>query len=141
MLHPVLDLASQGTLLDWGPGDSEPNFQRIGYEVRSRWRETPVRTLVAIPTIEGGGTGRLPRPSEVLHDIHVTELGLLFGEAFEHEDRMVADKWKHDFKPDGLVRDDAGETICLDFAGRYSAEKLAAMHGNYSNANHRYRLY
>ena len=138
VLHPILELDSP--LAEWKVDAAAPNFERIGYAAQSRWKRQPLRTLVVTPTVAGDGTGRTVRARELLHDIHVTELGLEFGDAFTHEDRFDEITWRFDFRPDGIVSVD-GETIAVDFCGRYSAEKIARIHTNYSAAGVPYRLY
>lgn len=140
LLHPVLSL--EAPLFVWKPGDTAPDTYELAWQIQKRWKATPTQTLMAratdrARTITGGTIGGRPqRRTEMLHDIHVTELYLTLC----HTQPEVAQSWTHEdtlheagrFKtgdkiPDAVTLRD-GLEVALDFGGRYKAEKLELIH-------------
>jgi hypothetical protein len=135
MVHPELLL--EQPLLDWKPGDVEPNLDRLGWQTASRWTKPPLRTFVVSATVKarqlvGGYCGGRPeRAREICHDIHVTSIFLHlrrtqpdWAMAWVPEDQTAADqRWRPQSRiPDAIIQNDP--QVYVDFGGSYKAEKL-----------------
>jgi 2-succinyl-5-enolpyruvyl-6-hydroxy-3-cyclohexene-1-carboxylate synthase len=144
MVHPELPLAEP--LLDWHPdANVEPCFDRLAWLTEKRWQARPERTHVVRATAKARALrgalacGRKAlRASDLTHDVHVAAVFLLFAKenpqlaaSWSGEDEILA--WKRALTsriPDAVIEQD-GEEIAVDFAGRYDARKLRAMHADY----------
>lgn len=106
MARPEIDLA--GPVFSWEPGDPNPDFGPIAYQLRNRWQKPLVSTPAAMATrqanrLYGGYTGgRKPRPSEATHDVH---LGQLYLHLRETQPKLAA-AWvsKHSNTPKEVAR-------------------------------------
>ncbi len=113
MVHPVLKLSAE-PVHEWTPDcETTPNFERIAWKLRSRWKLSPVRTKVV--TSPHGKT-RTPRASELRHDLHVTELFFALGKPdnWQHEDILETEQHK-EVVPDACIFDDK-HFIALDLS-------------------------
>lgn len=135
MCHPEIEL--KNPVLDWKPGDEVPNFDRVAWRLKTRWKESPVRTKIvwasnkARAKLDGCVGGREPRADEILHDIHVAELCQLLGpENWTGEDELRGSGRSGDI-PDALIALPEGD-VTIDFGGSYSAPKLREMHHAYA---------
>ena len=142
MLHPVLDLKEQGPVLEWKPGESTPDFGRIAWQLKSRWKLSPVRTKLVFPS-DKGRPFRRPRATELLHDTHVTELffALQRPQNYIAEDSLSRTIWPFSFRPDALLRGTKSLLTCLEFGGTYQKPKLLQMHQNYRRFQIPYQIY
>jgi hypothetical protein len=138
MVHPEIPLDKPAFV--WRPGDAAPNFDRIAWGLRSRWKLRPLDTVVAVATYKarhcfGGVIGGRPiRRTEICHDLHVTALYLkLCRESPElarlwiHEDELSCNCHHRTQVPDAIIGERA-----IDFGGRYQAAKLRTMHRGYA---------
>lgn len=135
VVHPLISL-EQGPIFSWRPGNHPPNFPRLAWQVRARWKLSPKSMLVvrasqhARQLLRGTVGGRRARGTEMRHDLMVTELWFKLTREFPHcdwihEDTLISNG-QHIFGmtiPDALVN---GEPH--DFAGSYKAEKLRSLH-------------
>ena len=150
MVHPELTL--EAPILDWRPGDPLPNFDRIAWQLNSRWSKPPVRTKIVYATrkakrLRGGYCGgRKPRAKEITHDIHVARV--FFGlrqkqpDLANHwisEDQLRAEGREGDI-PDAVIRPLEGAEIIVEFGGSYGARKLRSIHQNYAQHG-RYQIW
>jgi hypothetical protein len=132
MAHPRIPLLAPLYRYRADEKTPEPDFGRLSWQARRRFRKPLTRMLVARGTTKAkrafgrGDCRRSQRPSDRNHDLHVTELFLRFrrdgrGELWKGEDELL-----------GTIRPDAmmGE-IAIDFIGQYSKSKLAALHRQY----------
>lgn len=139
--HPELQLKEP--LLDWRPGDDQPNFDRLSWKATSRWNQHPTRTTVITATTKarchtGGPIGGRPiRPLELQHDIGVSTVFLNLqardpelARHWVHEDTLARDARHNDREnlPDARIG-----ALVVEFAGAYSANKLRSVHERYSN--------
>jgi hypothetical protein len=142
MAHPELPL--RGPLLDWREGNSLPDFERLAWQLKSRWTEPPIRTRVVYATAkakQGFGSlcgERKVRAKEISHDIGVAqcffELRRTHPELTDHwvgEDQLRAEGREGDI-PDAVVRIREGAEVIIEFGGAYDARKLRAIHANYA---------
>lgn len=144
---PLRDYVSR-----WEPGDPPPHHDRLAWQIRSRWNGPSERVLVARATkkariLTGGLVGERPlRADEITHDVHVTALYLKFhaenperAASWVHEDELLREGGARDASiiPDALV---VGPTA-IEFAGRYSAAKLASIHRRLSQQQLAYEIW
>ena len=143
MAHPELELTEP--VFRWHPDDPAPEFGPIAYRLQSRWtrpmKATPVVGATRQANREFGGYigDRIPRPSEVSHDIHLAQVYLkLVG-----RDPKLAQRWtceqqlyaqgrgRNQRLPDAIIRPrraGAGDGWVLEFGGAYSKKKLEEFH-------------
>ena len=140
-IHPELPLGNP--LLAWEPGDEDPNFGAIAYRLKIRWKEslrlTPFFTASKHGVKHFGGSrsagGRLKRPHQVTHDLHVAALYLRFLQA----DPTAANAWtldhhltterKNQKLPDAVLKNpDGRDGRVIEFGGAYPARRVEAFH-------------
>lgn len=142
MVHPELELI--GPVLNWRPGDAEPDFGAVAYRLQSRWKETAVSvvlvhaTRIAVQMFGGFTGGRGPRPSEATHDLHLAHVFL----RLQGTDPKLARRWcseselyaegrgRNERLPDAVIRGRAGvpPIRIIEFGGAYAKAKLADFH-------------
>jgi hypothetical protein len=138
MAHPELQLEAPLTL--WQPGTPPPDFGPIAQIMRSRWsgleRNTEVVSATARAGTElGGHGGRIPRPSETTHDLHLSSVYLAMRkdlptrtQSWRCEADIAASGQRHGQKlPDAVVRDGRSFTA-IEFGGAYPRPKLEEFH-------------
>lgn len=148
MSPPELSLASP--VLQFTPGDDLPDFDRVSWQLQSRWKEPPESKRIVFATrkakleLGGAARGRAPRAKEITHDLHVAEVFFRL--------RREKPEWALAWVPEDALRE-SGRTgdipdavICLsekeviiDFGGSYAAEKLRRMHANFCRT--RYQIW
>lgn len=141
IVHPEADLGSP--LLDWTPGDPPPDFPLLAAKTSTRWTQSPAPTTLVHATRDaaklfGGYTaGRVPRRTEVCHDLHLAQVYL----NLRRDRPSYAKRWmseqeqyargggRNERLPDAIIR---GRRKPIDriieFAGSYSQAKLREMH-------------
>jgi len=133
--HPEIELDSP--LLRWTPDDPDPELGALSYQVQNRWRDEyrPVQAVIATDKASrlfGGCGGRHPRSSEETHDVHLASVYLFY--LISHPE--LAATWLHeDIEetkpgqkiPDAIMGSDDSRTA-VEFAGKYSKEKLLEFH-------------
>lgn len=140
-VHPELELDSP--LFVWMPGDSTPMFELLAWLTSSRWTQSPAPTTLVHATKEaakvfgGYSAGRVPRRTEVCHDLHLAQVYL----TLRRDRPSYAKRWmseqaqyargggRNERLPDAIIR---GRRKPIDriieFAGSYSKAKLREMH-------------
>ena len=148
MCHTVMALA--GPVFEFEPGGDIPDFNRVAWQLQSRWKEPLLNTSVAFATKKAmaafGGVcgGRSPRPGEITHDIHVAEVFFRFSrerpdwaDAWVSED-VLRKEGRIGEIPDSVIHLSDNDVI-IDFGGSYSAAKLKRMHGAFCHT--RYQIW
>lgn len=144
-------------LLDWRPGDGLPDFGHISWLAEKRLSTPLCSTLVvqATKTAQAktlGPIGSRPtRSQEITHDLMVSNvlITLMNGSpgiaaSWIPEDALFKELvWEHgDFSeatiPDAIILDGSDE-IAIDVVGRYSPQKLAAIHDAYCDKRYQLR--
>lgn len=136
--HPELQLLAP--VVTWRPGLLAPQFGPLAYALAGRWSRpdelTPavVATRLAATRVGGEG-GRVPRPSEVSHDITFSGVYLRLratqperAALWLSEGQLYRQGWGRDGRlPDALIDDPAERTV-IELAGTYPKKKLEAFH-------------
>ena len=138
LAEPLLELAAP--ILNWGPGDEEPDHHAIAWRLQRRWVEATRETLVFIATsfaadTLGGVAARLPTLGQETHDLHVSEVYL----RMRRERPELAAHWLgeeivrptriHEKLPDALIVDAQGNPArVIEFGGRYDHKRVCAFH-------------
>jgi len=133
---PALDAPSA----IWRPGEPEPDFGALSYRLRSRWKDSLRRTTIATATERavarfGGFAARMPRASELSHDIALAEvyIGMERGNpkrasAWRSEAELYArGEGDHDKLPDAMIVSRSEKTV-IEFGGAYPKAKLLELH-------------
>jgi hypothetical protein len=138
--EPLLKL--DDPLFHWDPGEPPPeSFEAISNRLLSRWDAPPRSTTVfyatrtAVNAYGGCQAGFASHPYEATHDLHVAELYLRILRLFPD----LAPYWRAEeelprpdpggFKPDAALVDPDGQLrLFIEFAGRYSPERLQKIH-------------
>jgi hypothetical protein len=141
-------------VLTWAPGDETPDFAPIAYYLKERFTNPVVSTAVVIATQSaasrfGGQPGRLPRRSEVTHDLGLAGVFLSLLECSpERAGRWVAEaelvKGRRPGPrkvPDALIRSRRGTALVIEFGGAYSKEKLLEFHEDCRTRERGYELW
>lgn len=154
MVHPELVL--NRPVVEWRPGDEEPDFGAVAYRLKSRWAATLQPTALFLATkaanrLVGGYIGdRRPRRAEATHDVHLAAVYLWLRShhpedalAWDSEHRLYAEGGGRGEKlPDAWIRHAVGvesEDRIVEFGGAYCKRKLEAFHDAF--AGHRYDLW
>jgi hypothetical protein len=143
------DLSIIAPLFRWQPGAAPPKFDRLAWQLAARWRGKPHKAFIASGTAEtcysvgSSFAGRVPRRTEVSHDLHVTAIYIkLAREAPDlarkwiHEDALRATREAGQLIPDAMIGDTA-----IEFGGRYRADKLRAIHRGHAIAGRPYEIW
>ncbi|MCP5127491.1 MAG: hypothetical protein H6973_18210 [Gammaproteobacteria bacterium] len=136
--HPELTLT--GPLFAWQPGQATPHFGGLSYRLKKRWDQAPVPTTVYIATEKaarqfGGFGGKLRRPLQATHDLHVAQLYLQFLQTaperaalWVSEERFAPER-RHEKLPDAVLRDATGNiTLVIEFGGAYDSKHVERVH-------------
>lgn len=136
--HPELTLA--GPLFTWQPGRPTPPFGALSYRLKKRWNEAPHPTPVYIASpvaarYFGGFGGKLRRPLQATHDLHVSQvyLRLLIQDPDQaalwvSEERFAPER-RREKLPDAVLRDPSGRLLrVIEFGGSYDAAHVARVH-------------
>jgi hypothetical protein len=147
IVPPALSLTTP--LFRWQPGAAPPKFDRLAWQLAARWRGKPFKAFIASATADtcysvgSSFAGRVPRRTEVSHDLHVTEIYLkLAREAPDrvrkwiHEDALQGTREAGQLIPDAMIGDTA-----IEFGGRYRADKLRAIHRGHAIAGRPYEIW
>ena len=138
--HPEIELREP--VIDWTPGDPEPDFGPCSYKLQTRWKQHPVMTACVSATRTamnrfGGHGGRPPRQIERTHGIHLAAVYLLYrnrspevvsGWVFEERLKQERRREKFERLPDVVLRPDGGRERVIEFGGAYAKRKLAGFH-------------
>jgi hypothetical protein len=133
--------ALDAPVIAWSPCEEVPNFGRASWQLRTRWRDVPQRTVVYSATakarqfFDGKIGGRPLRPSEIRHDCHVAEVYFRIlttrphlAELWMPEDALV--KLQHELwgerVPDAIIA--MTPPMAIDFGGSYRTPKLWSFH-------------
>jgi hypothetical protein len=142
MAHPPIELAAP--LFRWTPPQTqEPDFGRLAYQAKSRWKWPLVRTQMVSATSQanalvGGRLGGRPiRSRDLTHDLHVAQLYL----QIRNQSPTVADTWRPEAElfmerqgqgtkiPDAEVQ--TPDCLAIEFAGAYGKSKLVRIHQDF----------
>ncbi len=138
--HPEIEMIAP--VIDWTPGDPQPDLGSSSYTLQARWNQHPVITgCVSATRIAmnrfGGHGGRPPREIERTHDIHMAAVYLLYrrrapellsGWVFEERIKQERKREKFERLPDVMLRSSAGPERVVEFGGAYSKAKLLLFH-------------
>lgn len=127
-------------VLRWFPGEAAPPFEKLAYQLVSRWTRPAIPTTIFIATRSagvrsGGFGGRKPRRSEATHDVCLAGVYLRLLEI----EPLVAQTWiaeaklrhrgfgDHAMLPDAVV-ERGSRSVVIEFGGAYAAAKLKLFH-------------
>lgn len=134
------ELILGGPLFSWNPGELTPDFGALSYRLQSRWTEAIKPTTIYIATEKaarhfGGFGGKLRRPLQVTHDLHVAQIYLHLLKsnrpaacAWISEEQFSPER-RHQKLPDAVLRDKNGEiTLVIEFGGAYDTKHVERVH-------------
>lgn len=134
-------------------GRDEANCEMLAAELHRRWSRhepTPLTVYWAtkrtIQLLGGCMPGRLPNLDCITHDLGVSTLALtLFGKTPTLRSAWVPEEMFDDVygqaKPDAALADASGIAAYLEFAGRYTRERLNKLHEFAMHTNRPLHLY
>lgn len=151
MVHPILPL--DAAICIWSPEQPPPDAEKVSYRLKSRWTGVPVASRWfsasdSAASLMGGFGGRVPRPSELTHDIHMAELFL----KLQRSEPQTAQTWASESElysvglgrnqrlPDAMVRDAVGWRV-IEFGGQYAPPKLRDFHDFCQARSLRYEIW
>lgn len=142
--RPMLEL--KAPVFRWKPGHVKPDPEKLSYQLQSRWeaqdgsREPRAATVYlashrAAHVLGGVAIARIQNPSQVTHDIHVTEIYLKLlreepklAQAWVGEE-IIAPTRVNQKLPDAILRDSQGTPrLVMEFGGAYPSERVQAFH-------------
>lgn len=136
--HPELSLCRP--IFSWKPGDPTPPFGALSYRLKKRWDKAPEPTTVYIASEKaaryfGGFGGKLRRPLQATHDLHVAQIYLRFlkteptlAKQWVSEERFAPER-RREKLPDAVLRDAAGNIILvIEFGGAYDPYHVEQVH-------------
>jgi len=152
LAHPLIELGNPA--LVWEPGDPVPDFDKLSYRLTSRWKRSPrvhrafIATRQAAVRLAGHG-GRVPRPSEATHDIHLAEVYLALlrkdpkrARRWVSEEDLYSQGFGRDAKlPDAMLLDRGEGPTVVEFGGAYRPAKLRDFHRFFQRKALRYELW
>lgn len=129
--------ARPGVLAAYREGDDPPDFEALSRQLRERARANPVETLDVVrlgakgAELLGVRPLRMPRKSEVSHDLQLAEFVIRMNSrkvTWTSEEDLVRASRYTGVIPDGELSVD-GRTVAIECGGEsYTAKKLAAFH-------------
>lgn len=139
LAHPLLELSTP--LHAWEPGNAEPQFLQIAKRAQNRWPAQPRRVTVYVASrraaqlVGGDVLGRVRNSCQVTHDLHVSEVYVVYR---RYRKVSITDWIGEDSADPGspgekvpdaqLVRRVGGTYRAIEFAGRYSAQRISDFH-------------
>lgn len=153
LAHPELDLETP--VISWTPGEAEPNFGSASFKLQSRWSSDPVRTLCVSATHLaarrfGGYGGRPSREIERTHDLHFSQVFLLYRSRHPElvpfwifEEQIKAERSRRargEKLPDAFLRLESGLRV-IEFGGAYGKRKLQAFHHYCEEKSYPYEIW
>lgn len=138
LAEPLLQL--DAPIVTWEPGHALPSFHAVAWRLQRRWTESARETVVYLATefaadTIGGVAARLPTMGQETHDLHVSEVYLLFRRRHEHlapywlGEEIVRPTRIDEKLPDAVIVDPTGVPIrVIEFGGRYDHKRVAAFH-------------
>jgi hypothetical protein len=137
--RPLIGL--EAPVFRWKPGEPGPDYGQLSYKLQSRWTAEPRRTTVYLASrraanIFGGKVpGRIKNPSQVTHDLHLSELYLKIlkeepklAQAWSGEDVIAPTRVRQKL-PDAILFDAKGQPrLVMEFGGAYPADRVQAFH-------------
>ena len=152
IVHPELTLTAP--IISWQPGDPTPDFGAAAYRLQARWTkplepETLVcATRFACRLLGSRGKGRIHRPLQLTHDLHVTSIYLHF---LQHDpssarawlsEASIAPERRGQKLPDAILRDPAlGRDVVIEFGGSYRKERVELVHADCVRRSLAYQLW
>ncbi len=142
-------------LIQWRPGQPEPEFGKAAYQCKRRWEMRPVLTCSAyIATTKaanrfgGRNRGEIKKDLQVTHDLGVAQVWLHFdlfapewADAWRGEDAMAATR-RGQKLPDAFIVDSSATVICVvEFGGSYDEQRIRAFHEDCVARNLPYQLW
>lgn len=151
LAHPELPLGRP--VITWTPGETAPPFGPASYQLRSRWTLPPRLTQVVVASsvagsFFGGAGGRVPRTSELTHDLALARIFI----RLQKSDPKRASCWaseaslfergegRGDKLPDAMIKTRGGK-VAVEFGGAYRPQKLREFHEYCSGRNLAYEIW
>ncbi len=152
LAEPLLPL--EAPICSWKPGETDPDFEAVGYALQSRWTEPPQHTPVFVATTKsvnqygGRGRGGLQHRLQATHDLHLAAVYL----RYLRLDPDSATRWVGEdllgqagFRikdPDAIVLGSDGKPDwVVEFGGRYDARRVKEFHEHCERFALRYELW
>ncbi len=139
--RPVAEIPVLAPETVWELEMLPPDFGALSYRLQKRWNQHPVMTTLVSASktcanMFSGHGGRVSRDSECRHDVHLSEVYLLYRRLhpallpfwiFEERLRQERGARCQEMLPDVLIRSTT-VTRAVEFGGAYSKSKLEAFH-------------
>lgn len=142
-------------LINWRPGDPEPDCGQVAWRCQSRWRKLPPRPSVAWIVTEraaqrwgGINRGSLKHPAQATHDLGVSAVWLhlhqtapQWAAAWRSEDVLA--HTRHGEKlPDAFLVDSSQRVQwVIEFGGSYDTDRVSAFHQDCEQRQLPYQLW
>lgn len=127
-------------LAAWQPGLPKPEFGPIAWKLKKRRQD---QAAIATPCV-AAASGRLPRPTDTTHDLHLTAVFLLMCKelptracswVFEAELVRPGEKL-----PDAIVTDGKAKTV-IECGGEYDRKRLEEDHEFFASKGYGYEIW
>ncbi len=140
-------------VVQWQPGQPEPDVGRIAFELQSRWRYRSLRsTIVFTPTQtvvdHFGGRQKGTLSSQVSHDLGVSAVWLWFycyqpknAAAWRSEDMLTYIESGESVPDAVLVDSNEQPVVLIEFGGDYSADRVASFHDSAAHSGLPYQIW
>jgi len=149
--HP--EIPTTDAVVTWSPGAPPPDFGAVSYVLQTRWQEPvgPVSVFTATAKAAryfAGYGGRLKRPLQATHDLHVASIYLEFlkhrpidAKAWISEDGLGPIK-RREKRPDALLQyGDGRPPVVIEFGGSYRRERVLKVHAHCAARGLSYELW
>ncbi len=138
--YPLLPLSNP--ILTWAPGEGPPDYEVVGYQLQHRWEDRQYEpTMVyfasrrAMCQLGGTGTGRLRHADQASHDLHLSQVYLLFRQkkpelarCWVGEEEFAVERLDEKL-PDAVIKDSSGAVrLVVEFGGKYDPRRFRAFH-------------
>ena len=140
-IHPELPLSHP--VMIWNPGDQEPDFGAVSYQLKARWGQPLLLTTFYTATKQTArhfgappsAGGPLKRPHQATHELHVSALYLktlrvdpAAANAWTLDHQLTRERRKQK-RPDAVLKNtDGSDRIALEFGGAYDARRVRLFH-------------
>ena len=139
--QPVIRFHLTMPLLSSAQSGNQVDFGRLAWQLAQRWQNAPRTTASVVwatrraTQIVGGVSGRLRQPLQLQHDLGLSEV-LACRATPEGETWIGEDAWRAFWPlgmqtklPDAVLLDSQQRVVrVIEFAGRYSRQRLARFH-------------
>lgn len=145
----------QTPVIVWQPGQAAPDFGKIAYQLKLRWKHRPARLVTTVVgtarsarLLGGKARGDLKCGTQATHDLGVAAVWLrlhaerpAWAAAWRGEDVMAHTR-RNQKLPDAFIVNGRGEPVwIIEFGGAYDAARVKDFHSDCADRSLPYEMW